>query len=73
MPWWLWVIIGVIALPLIIYLFRVLCGLIALGLGLFGIICLFTGNITSGIILLVIAAVLGCLAPAISPDDYDWL
>ena len=68
-------IIAVIALfPVIIYLLKLLAGLIAFCLGGVGLVFLLTGNIVPGLVLLGVALVLGIFAPKPDPDDwwYYW-
>ena len=72
MKWLFYIIAAIVLIPAIIYLLRILAGIIGLCLGIIGIVLLFTGNIWPGIILLVIAAFLSFVVPEIDPDCWTW-
>ena len=71
------ILLGIVAvivcLPIIIYLLRLLAGLIAFCLGGVGLVLLFTGNWVAGLVMIGNALVLGIFAPEPDPDiDYWW-
>lgn len=64
---WIAIVIGIIILiPLAIFLIRRFVGIIAIGLGVTGILALFAKQYIGGIILIAVALLLVKIAP---PDD----
>ena len=70
MDWIAIVVVAVILIPLAIFILRRLAGLIALGLGIVGILCLISKNYIAGIVLILIAALLAKFVPPDDGDDY---
>ncbi len=68
MDWLAVIVVLIILFPLAIFILRRLAGLIALMLGILGIVCLVGQQYVAGIVLLVAAVLLSMLAP---PDDPD--
>ena len=70
------ILLGIVAiivcLPIIIYLLRLLAGILAFCLGAVGLVLLFTGNVGAGIGVIVVALILGIFAPETDPDIDVW-